>query len=85
MTWADLKVIGGQSTLGGIFELFYPKWGWVNGGSSCGPPYLPIYAEYALKRRDLDSGCTAWGLKKIKFADFEQRPPKEGGHFLVNA
>jgi len=42
MTSVDLKVIGGQPTLGGIFELFYPKWGWVNGGSSCGPP-LPTY------------------------------------------
>jgi len=71
MTWADLRVIGGQSTLGGIFELFYPKWGWVNGGSSCGPPYLASYAEITLERLLLDVGCYRLVFTKIKFVNFE--------------
>jgi len=85
MTSPDLKVIGGQTPPGGFFELFSPKSGWVNGGSSWGPPYRNIVMEIALKRRDMDGGCYRLVFKKIKFADSELQPPKFGGRFLVSA
>jgi hypothetical protein len=34
---------------------------------------------------ELDAGCRKLGLKKIKFADFELRPPKVGGQYWVKA
>ena len=85
MTLPDLKVMGGQTPPGGFFELFSPKSGWVNGGSSGGPPYRTIFAFIVLFDRKLNSGWLRLVFTKIKFANFELQPPKVGGRIWVEA
>jgi len=61
----------GQTTPGGIFELFYPKWRWVNGVAPADLTYRTIFTEIILKHPELDGGCYRLVFTKIKFAYFE--------------
>jgi len=71
MTYADLGDLGGQTRPGGIFELFFSKCGWANGGRCCGQTCRTIFVEIALRRLELDSACRTFTKNKIKFVSFE--------------
>ena len=71
MTFSDLRDLGGQTPPGGIVELFFPKWGWANGGRCCGQTCRTIFVEIALKRLELNAACRTFTKNKIKFVNFE--------------